>query len=419
MHVDKSTFCAAPWFQIRNENSGQYRSCCEIDHSRSNFQGDKIFSWPEHLPNSWNNSDYVQYLRKELTNGTPLPECHKCWKKEAAGQQSLRQIINRTVTNNQDFDSSWLKSYFRHKHDHSSDFLLSADVKITNLCNFGCVMCDPESSSYLYQQWSQNKSHPVIKKRLQILPTHYLESVRDSYISRTNYDLLEHMLDQEPRYLKILGGEPLIDPRLMKVLCSQSSDRKSKIKLYITTNGSQDLVKAHEKLQGYREINWIISLESVGKLQDYARKGSNWSIIEKNIDDFIKKNGNTHLYLAYVIQSLTLMGLPDLLSWAHDRGVSVSTNLVVNPDFLGIKSLPTEMKKNLIEKLKAVVDLPRPLQHQTSIDVNGLCGLINSTDHDRSALQDLREWVDWYDPEQQWREIIPEWLPYFETGNYS
>lgn len=417
MNVDKSTFCAAPWFHIKNTTLGEYRSCCEIDHGKSDFLGTKKYAWPDHLPQHWNNSEYVQYLREGLTAGVRLPECHKCWSKEDAGQRSQRQTVNATVAKNYDFESSWLQSYFKRKNDYDQDLLVSADVQVTNLCNFGCIMCGPGSSSYLYRRWRRDQEHPSIKKQLKIMPVGYLDQIRETYVSRNNYDLLQHILDQNPRYLKIIGGEPLLDQQLMSVLCNQHHDQKSKIKLYITTNGSMDISAAQERLAGYQEIFWIVSLESVGKLQDYVRKGSVWTDIERNIDRFIANYGQKNLYIAYVIQSLTLLGLPSLLSWAKQRNIPVATSLLAEPECLSLKSVPTEMKSDLVKALlsASTYSIPLELQDPTSINIAGLCDLIECTQHDRQSLRDLREWLDWYDPEQQWREIIPEWLPYFET----
>lgn len=249
------------------------------------------------------------------------------------------------------------------------------------------------------------------------MPDGYLDQVRETYISRQNYDLLQHILDQSPRYLKIIGGEPLLDQQLMSMLANQPPKQKAKIKLYITTNGSQDLCAAQERLLGYQEIFWIVSLESVGRLQDYVRKGSVWSDIESNIERYIAAYGRKNLYIAYVMQSLTLLGLPSLLAWAKQRDVPVATSLLVEPDCLGLKSLPTEMKSRLVDQLKnaLIYSIPLTLQDPASINIAGLCDLVESTQHDKQSLQDLRKWLDWYDPEQQWREIIPEWLPYFET----
>jgi organic radical activating enzyme len=417
MNVDKNTFCAAPWFQIRNTTLGSYCSCCEVDHDKSTFSGNKDFAWPKHLPSHWNNSDYARYLRSKLTIGVRLPECHKCWSKEDAGQQSLRQTINDTVANNRSFESSWMQSYFRKKQDYEHDLLLAADVQVTNLCNFGCVMCEPGSSSHLYQGWRRDQDHPSIKKQLQIFPINYLDQVRETYINRNNYDLLQYVIDQSPRYLKIIGGEPLIDQQLMSVLCNQLPEVKSKIKLYITTNGSQDLCDAQQRLSGYQEVFWVVSLESTGKLQDYVRKGSIWSDIEHNIDRFLAEYGSQRLYIAYVIQSLTLSGLPTLLEWAQQRKIPVATSLLAEPEFMDVRSLPTEMKSRLVERLSKATkySIPLGILDPASINIAGLCELIEGTKYDRSAMLDLREWLDWYDPEQQWREVVPEWLPYFET----
>ena len=137
MDINKQTFCTAPWFSVRNENSGEYRACCQHSIEKTEFQGRTKYNSNESME-SWLNSDYMQYLRKELTQGNQVAECHLCWDRETEGLDSLRQNTNNMLTNSRtdNLSNTWLPVYFKNKTNYLSDLLLAADVKLNNVCNF-------------------------------------------------------------------------------------------------------------------------------------------------------------------------------------------------------------------------------------------------------------------------------------------
>jgi len=283
--MNKNTFCSAAWFQVRNGHSdGNYRVCCEIQPSESEFSGERFLKWPDKTPKDFFNSEYTQYIRKKLNDGERIPECYRCWKKEDTGGKSLRQTLNDTVTNNQghDLDNTWLKNYFKNKKNFVSDILISADTKISNLCNFSCIMCNPMDSSKLYTKWQKNKDNPAIRKLLKNEKPNYLDNVKRVYMNKNNrYFLLKSFLNLKPKHIKILGGEPLMDKRLLEIL--ENFEEKSKVKLLFVTNGSKSLVEVSEKFKNYKDVNYTISLEGTGSIQDYIREGSDWKNIKKNV----------------------------------------------------------------------------------------------------------------------------------------
>lgn len=404
MKIDPKTFCAAPWFHVRNMNDGSFRACCEIDPASSLYKGDSEYNLREHSIEQWRNSGYNQYLKQNLTLGQRLEECRRCWSKEDSGHRSLRQIINSTVTKNaSDLQQTWLRSYFNRKADWVSDLLLSADVKISNLCNFACAMCNPMDSSQIYTVWHQNLDHPIVQEILHSDPG-YLDRARAVFLEKNNIRLLQEILAMDPRHLKILGGEPLMDQDLRQNLAAVPAERASRINLLFVTNGSQDLCGARQQLDHYATVSFVVSLEGTGATQDFVRRGSNWAIINSNIQRYVQTYGTANLYVQHTLQALSIPGLPDLLHWCASTGLTIGLSQLEKPHYLALTSLPPRILHSIADRLIAnPVELTSPPYFDDPhVDLQGLIRTLKTVHHDADGLARLREFLSWYDPDKRW-----------------
>jgi organic radical activating enzyme len=373
----KKTFCSAPWFQARIDWDGHYRPCCELNENRSKFAGRTHYSLKDTTVDEWMTSDYSQYLRKELTEGHQLPECSSCWQKEKNNVQSARQQINNTVTANQEnnLDNSWVRLFVNRHVDYKQYRLVSADVKLSNVCNFSCAMCSPHHSSKIYNQWKSDSDNKFVQEQLAINPT-YFEDIVAIYQTQRGYQHLIDILDHPIRHLKVLGGEPLLDKELFRVLQNQPSNKKSQIQIHMVTNGSIDLVETVDKLKDYKSISFSISLEGVGELQDYARKGSCWPDIEKNI--LHAKNNNILISIHHTLQAVTVLNLPDLLSWCHRNQIAISFGLLDKPDYMSVSVLPDNIRRIIIDNLSKIQDI----------------NVINSVDNHILSIDNIIDLID-------------------------
>jgi hypothetical protein len=398
MKINDSTFCAAPWFQLRNSNLGNYLACCVIRQDKSNFTGQIDHKWPTHSPVEWMNSDYMHYLRQELANGNRLPECDTCWQREDHQMVSQRQVINNTVSHNQghQLDQTWVKSYFNNKTDYAHDLLVIADIKLTNLCNFACAMCVPEDSTQIYSQWRKNKKHPWVIQQLQENPK-YLDQVKQVYVDKHNHQLLQYAIQKKVRHIKILGGEPLLDQTALDLLSAVDPEQKKRTSLIIITNGSVDLDSVCHRLGDFQTIQFIISLEGVGAVQDYIRKGSSWSMIEKNIDNFLIKysNSKNNLRIHHTVQALSLYHLHKLVDWCDSKNIQLSTELLTTPEYMSVAVVPEELRlicfQNLIDKQPELIKSIQKIGYRADL---------------QSQLQDF---LNWYDPGNTRQDIFPAW----------
>jgi organic radical activating enzyme len=341
------------------------------------------------------NSDYVTWVRTKLTQGHKISDCSACWKAEAAGTVSLRQRTNCLLTNGQwqNQELTWIHKYIDRKDNWQAESLLSADIKFGNLCNFNCVMCHPTDSTKVLSHWQKNVNHPAIQSRIAAGELAFLD-VRSTVEQSQNVEIIQYAIDSGVRWLQILGGEPLISRELLTLLANQPQAVKDRIHLAFITNGSENLISVRERLGDYRHVTFSVSLEGIGAVQEYMRRGSDWAACEANIDQYLQVHSKKYLHVCYTLQCLTVCQFGKLQQWAQDRNISVTVTPLIDPDFLSLGSLPP-----------ALYPLARANLGQAN-------GLLNDVAHQPQLISKLRSWLDFWDPNGQWKSVLPEWQPY-------
>jgi Radical SAM superfamily/4Fe-4S single cluster domain len=396
--MNKKTFCSAPWTQIRIDWNGEFRPCCEINVGNSKFVGQKTFSMHESSVDQYMTSDYLQYVRQSLQSGDYITECGACWDKEKFNVQSLRQILNNTATRNRgnQIENTWIKSFVDKSAEYRDYHLISADIKLSNVCNFSCAMCDPVSSSRIHSEWKSQQSVAFVQEKLINNPT-YFDDITRNYQNQKGYQHLKDILKNKLQHLKLLGGEPLLDRECFRILESVSQKTKQEITLHFVTNGSVNLLDAIKRLQGYKEIGFTVSLEGIGLVQDYARNGSDWSQIETNI--LQAQDHNIRLGIHHTLQALTVPYLDRLLSWCSTHSLPISFGVVRNPDYLGLGVLPIPLRNLTIDRLDKIADIEinQDPEHDEIGTVKNIQNLILSGEFDATLYTKFIDYLHWYE----------------------
>jgi len=402
---DNSTFCVAPWFQIRNGNNLEKKVCCAIDScTRTTLPP------IEHLNNPHNIN-----LKKNLHTGKRDPVCNKCWNDEDNNVKSLRQSLNGVLLNNSNkVEGTWLESYLKKKTDWRSDKILLADIKIGNTCNFACVMCIPDDSSQIYNFWMKNKDSEFVQEKLKLDPS-YLDRLKEnSYRNKRYHEYLDSILtgNVSLRHLQLLGGEPLLDKRLLKLLSQMDQSTKKSMSLVIITNGSINLNSVSEQLGDFKSIHFIISLEGIGDVQDYARYGSRWDEVESNILSFERSERKT-IQINYTMQVTTVLGMKDLIDWCNQNNLPLSSSIVHDPDYLGAGALPPSVKQTALQMLEGVHFITNEETYSDNGATSGqdLINRISETKFDRMLYDRFIRYIEWYESGKnikRLRNIFPQ-----------
>ena len=144
MIPNKNTFCIAPFQHACVKSTGKLAICC-VSKENKKYKYDEIVEWY--------NSDTLKHLRSDLVNGVKNPICNTCWISEESNKQSQRQVYNKHI--GKIIEDHWDKNFKHNKKllDVISNInyknINSFDLKLGNLCNLKCIMCNADSSSQL------------------------------------------------------------------------------------------------------------------------------------------------------------------------------------------------------------------------------------------------------------------------------
>ena len=129
-----STYCNEPWKTIHYDQAGSMGPCCTF---RGPMGGrDLMFgSVEEYL-----NSDWLKELRRKMLNSERDAGCGNCWRKEDAGEDSLRLSRNRINGHVTEVDIDRVYLSFG------------------NICNKSCNICRPARSSMRLRSRNNTKN---------------------------------------------------------------------------------------------------------------------------------------------------------------------------------------------------------------------------------------------------------------------
>lgn len=282
------------------------------------------------------NSPKMKQLRLDMLNGVESSECRNCYMHEASNVKSFREeglrsypeAIEEVVTNT---NTDGSVSEFNMKY---------FDMRFTNLCNFKCRTCGQEYSS----QWEQeNRKHvPGFDK---------------SFPKGANKELLQDTIDQIANLQKayFAGGEPLIMEEHYILLEEMIRQGRTDIELVYNSNISNLNYKNKDLIGLWKHFNRNVqvyaSVDHVKERAEYIRHGTDWGVIEQNInilkkhDDFVKFSMNTVLS---IFNFLTIDQFYEYLvtnKWYTNTGMAASLYCMSSPAHLSCHSMPIEFKE--------------------------------------------------------------------------
>lgn len=367
-------------------------------------------------PIDYLNSKDVLQLKKDLLNGKKNKACSACWIKEAKGIKSLRIGLNQVLTNQKFYEKNWIDSYFKQANDKiKTKMLLSADVKMGNTCNHACVMCRPADSSLVYNDWMSKHNSSVVQGYLKKDPN-YLNSVKTyGYKNSVYIDYLKQVIDSyhSLKSLKFLGGETLLDRKLLNLLRNIPQSKKDQIKINVVTNGSIDLEWFCKYIGEFRHVSCSISVEGVEELQEWARYGSNWKYLEKNILNALDKT-NLDITILHTFQTATVLGFGDLADWCKKNGLKLLCSLVEDPEELSLASLPSHLKTKIISSLKQNKDSVSSVENTADeefLDYHNLVSGVEHIQYSAKMYEKFKTYIEWYENNKKvtpLKDIFPE-----------
>lgn len=342
------TFCALPFSHLFLSEEGKSFPCCyalETGAVNTDETGQEIFVRDEaSLKAAWESQNGI---RKQMLESKRPGACARCFQLEDHGLQSLREVSNKRYADLLDSLKANAKS------DGSSPMLFySADLRLGNQCNLRCQMCSPVSSRKLVDDFKKlypGSDYSKFEK---------LDWPRDP-------KLLELLLDHssEIREMHFAGGEPFLIPETeIFVRALAATPQAKNMRLSFNTNGTLLPEELLRLFPAFDSVRLIVSLDGVGKVNDYIRFPAKFERIDANLKELHKRRGEWNLSYVFInstVQVHNIFHLPELIDYVVEEFEAFPAFPILGtlhvPECLSIQALPRETKLAAKEKLEAFI----------------------------------------------------------------
>jgi len=328
-----------PWAGLMYNFDGNIKNCIRSSAPIGNIQEQPI----NEIVNSVKNI----HTRFNMIINEPGPRCSPCYDLE--NKTNSFDIISDRV-----FYLKELKSVPIGTYDQPTTFdLHTVDVRWSNLCNFACVYCGPDFSS----KWENELDTKIIT------PAEQRQQEFKNYIFE-HADQLKHVY--------MAGGEPLLMKENLEFL-ELLKEKNSNVNLRINTNLSKVDTRIFDLVCTFKNVHWIISVESMEAEYEYIRYGGKWADfldnlnIVKNLDHKVSFN-----MLHFMLNYQSLFGCVDYLKELGFHNNSFVIGALTQPDYLNIRHLPDTMLNSVKEELTTRIN-----EHPGFLLENGYRNVLN------------------------------------------
>jgi len=408
-----------PFTGLATREDGAVKVCC-----RSHPVG---YIQDQSLEEIWNN-DVMQQIRKQVLNNERPAECSPCFNLEDQGVESLRQrhiagVIPEARIN------LYPNAVSTMRKDYTMPFEIpTIEIKMNNLCNLKCRMCNPMDSTS-WNDWQEVEEH--YKKEDNFLVKKIIDlnlknkPFLDSFVDTDNWWSSFEKLLPYFRRVEFAGGEPLMDPTHYKIL-DMLAPYGDQIEIKYATNLTM-LGKSNRTIWEYwpkfKSVAVNVSIDGIGDSYEYVRGNASWSELVNNIRQIQTIPNVSRIVGAVAVQVSNVLILDKMIElFLDDLGIVFYTNMVNYPNVLSAQVLPGPLKNIAITRLLNVQDRLASFKlvekHPMLLDLTRgqITGVINylSSNNQSNKWQECIEFNHKLDAtrNQCFEKITPEFIPY-------
>jgi organic radical activating enzyme len=279
-------------------------------------------------------------------------------------------------------------------------------MRLSNKCNFKCVMCNEDASNGIYREH--------IMRRIEFIPM----GETSPYVNDEVFDYaMEHAKDLKLVYFT--GGESLLMEKHY-LLLERLLEVNPTIKLVYDTNGSVqrykqwDVLELWSKFTTPPKVNF--SIDGVGERGEYIRYGMRYPVW---VSTYCKVATKYETDMNYAVTALSVFLIAEsMLRLYKDTGKFPHLTNCINPPEFTLASVPDAIKRELIRELIRAqlwisTNTDRANKNATMAigQLAYIIRVLGSTQHDPQLLQRLRVELDAQDGIRygmsKWRELWP------------
>lgn len=366
--------------------NGKVSLCC---YNPSSYQS----SNHDEQPITQFNSNIMNSIRQSMIDGDRHELCNHCYNLEDKGIRSPRQIET----------FFWMENYLIKSLEENVELAkknlplspISHDIRFSNTCSLKCRTCVPSNSSSIN---AENRRFAPLSKDF---PMFF--SIENENKNQVN--LIP--ISEKTKWIYLVGGEPLVEEKNTELL-----EKVAKLNIdpviVINTSMARKNNKLKDILSNFTNVNYVVSIDAYGKLNDYIRSGSNWENVIENLSSFNPKEisgFNT------VVSMYNINQIRPIVEW-------ISTNYPNRYHFISravdhrpteIQNIPYILREKIIEEY---LDLYQQYKHDGLKDVATFLSQKNYTE---IGFQQFVEFTKELDKRrnESINDVEPMWIPYF------
>jgi MoaA/NifB/PqqE/SkfB family radical SAM enzyme len=337
-----SGFCVVPWLSLYIQNDGRQNVCCYFQDD--GFTPNALLDKKHPLETS-----KLSSLRKEIMDDKIPSGCSSCHLFEKNGGTSHRLKRNSEC------------SQYVEKIIESRDSplpLSHMELRVGNLCNLRCRMCDPSATLKWIDHW--NELHP---EQYKLEEYELKEASKVAWCEQAKYwESIQNHLD-DLLVLEFAGGEPFFSKKVLEFLVYLvDKNLAHDISLSFITNLTilpDDFLSLFSE---FKQVSFTISIDGVYGLNDYIRTGSKFDVIHENLKrldrDFNILNIN-RLGINTTLQVYNALGIKNLVQYLSQfKNVDQLPHLspLSYPEYFAIEVLPLKLKEMAAKEIQSIID---------------------------------------------------------------
>ena len=315
----------------------------------------------ETLEEAWNGENMREVRRQVLSDERP-DVCKPCFDLEDQGVQSLRQrhIADNMPESRVNLYPDALKSLTT---DMTMPFELpTIEIKINNLCNLKCRMCNPLDSTQ-WKDWNSIVEHYKKEDNYLVKAVEDLGLTEAPYVGlfddkKEFWDSFRKLLPHFKR-VEFAGGEPLMDPMHYKILDLLSENGKN-IEIKYATNGTVLGIKGRwikDYWPKFKSVAVNVSIDGLDDVYEYVRSNGKFQDVVDNIRIMKTIPTVSRIVGAFTVQSNNIMQIDKVIDYFLNKlEIVFYSHRVQYPRALSAQVLPKELKDQVISKLELMKD---------------------------------------------------------------
>lgn len=388
-----------PFVSLMVNTDATVRYCCMVKGNLNKIKHEDgtPYVCKDRLREAWNSED-MRDIRLNMIQGKKIEGCSVCYLQEETGRTSNREHANREWEWRLGRDK--IAQLIDQALDNDGtlvDDLVYLDLRLGNLCNLKCRMCNPWNSSQIAREHLEldktNKEYSEVwRKTFGVFPEKYLE-VQEWFDSDILWDQVIALI---PKLKKVYmtGGEPTLIKNNFKFMQSCIDQGRTDIVLFFNTNCTNINKKFLELISQFDQVNINASIDGVGVVNEYIRAPSDWTAIAQNVESLAQLD-NVHLGITPTVQVYNIFNIVDTIKWVEELNVKYSRQIFIDflinihPDHLNINILPDDLRK---QALSYILDYKDRMTSPVEMTINSLNGIIGLLQQPRSV--DYQEQLD-------------------------